>query len=180
MKRLILLRHAKSSWDDPVERDFDRPLNAKGKRAAETMGEHMQEQGVTFDAVIASPAIRVVETLESVAKGYSEAIAPEWDRRVYLASNMTLLDIIHEADNGSDALLLAGHNSGLEDLVLLLVPDSRGDKARAEVEEKFPTCSLAELEFDVESWEDLAPGSGKLLRFVRPRDLDSKLGPDDY
>lgn len=179
MKRLILLRHAKSSWDDPVERDFDRPLNAKGKRAATTMGEHLRDQGVTFDSAIASPAVRVIETLESVAKGYGKAIEPEWDRRVYLASNMTLLDIIHEADSGSDALLLAGHNSGLEDLVLLLIPDSKGDKARAEVEEKFPTCSLAEMEFDVESWEDLAPGTGKLLRFVRPRDLDSELGPDD-
>jgi phosphohistidine phosphatase len=180
MKRLILLRHAKSSWNDPVERDFDRPLNAKGKRAAETMGEHMQEQGVTFDSVIASPATRVIETLESVAKGYGEAIDPEWDRRAYLASNMTLLDIVHEADDRADALLLAGHNSGLEDLVLLLVPDSKGDKARAEVEEKFPTCSLAEMEFNAENWADIAPGSGKLLRFVRPRDLHSELGPDDY
>lgn len=179
MKRLILLRHAKSSWDDPVERDFDRPLNAKGKRAAATMGEHMQEEGVLFDSAIASPAVRVVETLESVARGYGEAIEPEWDRRVYLASNMTLLDIVHETDDSIGSLLLAGHNSGLEDLILLLVPDSKDDMARAEIEEKFPTCSLAEMEFDVESWEDLAPGTGKLLRFVRPRDLDSELGPDE-
>lgn len=179
MKRLILLRHAKSSWDDPVERDFDRPLNAKGKRAAATMGEHMQEEGVLFDSAIASPAVRVVETLESVARGYGEAIEPEWDRRVYLASNMTLLDIVHETDDSIGSLLLAGHNSGLEDLILLLVPDSKDDMVRAEIEEKFPTCSLAEMEFDVESWEDLAPGTGKLLRFVRPRDLDSELGPDE-
>jgi phosphohistidine phosphatase len=179
MKRLILLRHAKSSWDDPVKRDFDRPLNAKGKRAAQLMGEHMQEEGVMFDAVIASPAIRVVETLESVAKGYGEKIDPDWDRRAYLASNMTLLDIVHEASDDQDALILAGHNSGLEDLVLLLVPDSKGDTARAAVEEKFPTCALAEMEFDVDSWADLAPGTGTLLRYVRPRDLDAELGPDD-
>lgn len=179
MKRLILLRHAKSSWDDPVKRDFDRPLNAKGKRAAEMMGEHMQEEGIMFDAVIASPAIRVVETLESVAKGYGEAIEPEWDRRAYLASNMTLLEIVHEADDAVGALLLSGHNSGLEDLVLLLVPDSKGDTARAEVEEKFPTCALAEMEFDVDSWADIAPGTGKLLRYVRPRDLHADLGPDE-
>lgn len=179
MKRLILLRHAKSSWDDPVKRDFDRPLNEKGKRAATLMGEHMQEAGVLFDTVIASPAVRVVETLESVARGYGEAIEPEWDRRVYLASNMTLLDIVHEADDGSDALLLSGHNSGLEDLVLLLVPDTKGDAARAAVEEKFPTCALAEMEFAVDSWADIAPGTGKLVRYVRPRDLDPDLGPDD-
>ncbi|MEM8694882.1 MAG: histidine phosphatase family protein [Pseudomonadota bacterium] len=179
MKRLILLRHAKSSWDDPVKRDFDRPLNAKGKRAARMMGEHLQEQGVMFDAVIASPAIRVVETLESLAKGYGEKIEPEWDRRAYLASNMTLLDIVHDASDDIGALLLSGHNSGLEDLVLLLVPDAKGDKARAAVEEKFPTCALAEMEFDVDNWADIAPGTGTLLRYVRPRDLDSDLGPDE-
>ena len=178
MKRLILLRHAKSSWDDPVKRDFDRPLNAKGKRAAILMGAHMQEEGLMFDAVIASPAVRVVETLESVAKGYGEPIAPEWDRRAYLASNMTLLDIVHETDDRSDALLLSGHNSGLEDLVLLLVPDSKDDKTRAKVEAKFPTCALAEMEFDVESWADIAPGTGTLMRYVRPRDLHADLGPD--
>ena len=179
MKRLILLRHAKSNWDDPIKRDFDRPLNAKGKRAAETMGEHMQEEGIMFDAMIASPAIRVVETLESVAKGYGEMIEPEWDRRAYLASNTMLFDIVHEADDAAGALLLSGHNPGLEDLVLLLVPDNKGNTARAAVEEKFPTCALAEMEFDVESWADIVPGTGKLLRYVRPRDLDTDLGPDE-
>lgn len=180
MKRLILLRHAKSSWHDPVERDVDRSLNDKGKRAAETMGHHMHTEDIRFDAAIASPAARVTETLESVSIGYRNKIDPEWDRRAYLASNMTLLDIVHEADDGIESLLLAGHNSGLEDLVLLLVRDSRDDKARAAVEEKFPTCSLAEMEFDVESWEDIAPGTGTLMRFVRPRDLDSELDPDEY
>jgi phosphohistidine phosphatase len=178
MKRLILLRHAKSSWNDPVERDFDRPLNAKGKRAAETMGRHMREEGVAFDAAIASPAIRVVETLQYVGKGYGEPIEPEWDRRAYLASNVTLLDIVHEASDDVDALLLSGHNSGLEDLVLLLVPDARGDTLREAVEEKFPTCSLAEMEFDADSWADIRPATGRLLRFVRPRDLAEDLGPD--
>ncbi|MBC2779056.1 SixA phosphatase family protein [Parasphingopyxis marina] len=178
MKRLILLRHAKSSWDDPVERDFDRPLNAKGKRAAETMGRHMREEGVTFDAAIASPAIRVVETLQYVGKGYGKPIDPLWDRRAYLASNVTLLDIVHEASDDGDALLLSGHNSGLEDLVLLLVPDTKGDTLREAVEEKFPTCSLAEMEFDADSWADIRPAAGTLLRFVRPRDLAEDLGPD--
>jgi phosphohistidine phosphatase len=178
MKRLILLRHAKSSWDDPVERDFDRPLNAKGKRAAETMGRHMREEGVEFDAAIASPAIRVVETLQCVGRGYGRPIDPEWDRRAYLASNMTLLDIVHEAPDSIGSLLLSGHNSGLEDLVLLLVPDSRGDRLREAVEEKFPTCSLAEMEFDVDSWADIRPDTARLVRFVRPRDLDAELGPD--
>ncbi|WP_298022462.1 histidine phosphatase family protein [uncultured Parasphingopyxis sp.] len=178
MKRLILLRHAKSSWDDPVTRDYDRPLNAKGKRAAETMGEHMRGEGLEFDAVIASPAVRVAETLEWFGKGYGERIEPEWDRRAYLASDRTLLEVVQEADDAIESLMLAGHNSGIEDLLLFLVPDKKGDKLRAAAEEKYPTGTLAEMTFEVEHWADIAAASGKLARFVRPRDLAEDLGPD--
>ncbi len=178
MKTLTLLRHAKSGWDDTVARDFDRPLNAKGMRAARTMGRHMRAQGLTFDAVIASPAARVAETLNGVWDGYGEALAPNWDRRVYLASAATLLDLIREVPASADRLLLVGHNPGLEDLVLMLVPDRADDRLRDDVEEKFPTASLAELEFDVTEWAGLAADSAVLKRFVRPRDLDAELGPD--
>lgn len=178
MKRLVILRHAKSSWDDPVARDFDRPLNKKGRRAAETMGRHMRETGVAFDHAVASPARRVVETLEALAEGYGEAIAPEWDERAYLASDLTLLEIVHEAPYEAGSLLLSGHNSGLEDLVLLLVPEEESDARRASVAEKFPTCSLAVIDCDVESWGEIEAGRGRLTEFTRPRDLDAKLGPD--
>lgn len=179
MKRLTVLRHAKSSWDDPVERDFDRPLNGKGRRAAEAMGAHMREAGLAFDHVVASPAVRVLETLDGVVSGFGDLPEIEWDRRVYLASNVTLLDIVHEVSDSFDSLLLSGHNSGLEDLVLLLAADTGGDTLRAAVEEKYPTGALAELEFEVDSWAEIAAGSGKLTRFVRPRDLHDDLGPDD-
>ena len=179
MKRLILLRHAKSSWDDPVERDFDRPLNGKGRRAAEAMGRHMRAEGVAFDDAVASPAVRVAETLDAIGQGYGRAIGPAWDKRAYLASDRTLLDIVNEASDELGSLLLSGHNSGLEDLVLLLVPDKRGDELRALVEEKFPTCSLAVIELDIGSWDEAAPGAGRLVHFKRPRDLDQAFGPDD-
>src|ERR687885_612701 len=96
MKTLTLLRHAKSGWDDPVQRDFDRPLNAKGRRAAQTIGRHLRAQGCRFDHVIASPAARVQQTLAEVGDGYGEALAPHWDRRIYLASAATLLDLVRE------------------------------------------------------------------------------------
>lgn len=179
MKRLILLRHAKSSWDDPVSRDFDRPLNRKGHRAAEAMGRWMREAGVGFDHAIASPALRVVETLESLARGLGAAIEPEWERRVYLASNASLLELVHEADDAADALLLAGHNPGMEDLALLLVPDRGGDGERAKIEEKFPTCGFAEIEIEAARWSDVAPRGGRLARVMRPRDLDPEFGPDE-
>jgi len=77
MKTLTLLRHAKSGWDDPVSRDFDRPLNAKGKRAAAMVGRHMRTLGLAFDHVVASPAVRVVETLDEIVTGYGQTLAPE-------------------------------------------------------------------------------------------------------
>ncbi|CUS43693.1 MAG: histidine phosphatase family protein [Pseudomonadota bacterium] len=178
MKTLTLLRHAKSGWDDPVLRDFDRPLNGKGKRAAQLVGRNWRTMGLKFDQVVASPAVRVMETIEQVATGYGAALAPAWDRRIYLASATTLLDVIHELPEGADDALLIGHNPGLEDLVLLLVPDSDEQPLRDDVETKFPTASTAQLRFAVESWRDIAAGGASLALFVRPRDLDPSLGPD--
>lgn len=178
MKTLTLLRHAKSGWDDPVLRDFDRPLNGKGKRAAQLVGRNWRTLGLAFDHAVASPAVRVVETIEQVATGYGEALAPAWDRRIYLASATTLLDLVHELPAGADHVLMVGHNPGLEDLVLMLVPDSDEQPLRDDVEAKFPTASTAQMQFDVTDWHDVAAGSATLVLFVRPRDLDPSLGPD--
>src|SRR5436190_497809 len=99
MKTLTLLRHAKSGWNDPVARDFDRPLNAKGRRAAQRIGAYLHDQHLNFDHVVASPAVRVVETLEQIAEGSGTAIKPAWDKRIYLASAVSLLDVIQESDD---------------------------------------------------------------------------------
>ena len=176
MKTLTLLRHAKSGWDDPVARDFDRPLNAKGKRAAAMVGRHMRSLGLAFDHAIASPAVRVSETLEQIESGYGRTIAPDLDRRVYLASAATLLDVVHGFPDEAESALLVGHNPGLEDLVLMLVADG-ADPLRDAVEDKYPTASIAELQFEGE-WGDVATGTARLTRFIRPRDLDPTLGPD--
>ncbi|MBP8231131.1 histidine phosphatase family protein [Rhizorhabdus sp.] len=178
MKKLTLLRHAKSGWDDPVARDFDRPLNARGKRAALRIGQYLRDNDLHYDHVLSSPAIRCVETIEQLAQGVGETIAPSWDKRIYLASAVSLLDVVQETDDRHDSLLLVGHNPGLEDLVLMLVPDRIDDEARDQVEEKFPTASLAEISFPVERWDDVRPNGGTLSLFVRPRDLDPSLGPD--
>jgi len=178
MKTLTLLRHAKSSWDDAVARDFDRPLNARGRKAAGTVGRHMRAGKLGFDHVVASPAVRIVETVDEVESGYGGALAPAWDRRIYLASASSLLDVVHELPEGARSALLIGHNPGLEDLILLLIPDRAGDALRDLVEEKFPTAALATMTFDVDAWSEVKAGGGVLVRFVRPRDLDPALGPD--
>ena len=176
MKTLTLLRHAKSTWDDPVARDFDRPLNRRGRKAAWTVGREMREQGLAFDAVIASPAVRVVETLAEVREGYGDGLEPAYDKRVYLAATATLLDLVHEIDDAKERVLIVGHNPGLEQLVLLL---AREGGLRDEAAVKYPTATLAEIALPVERWRDVAAGMGSLTRFTRPRDLDPELGPDE-
>ncbi|QIG78511.1 SixA phosphatase family protein [Stakelama tenebrarum] len=176
MKTLTLLRHAKSGWDDSVARDFDRPLNPKGHRAALAMGRHMRSLGLAFDHVVASPAVRVTETLSEIESGFGTALAPDWEKRLYLASAATLLDMLQELPDSVSNILFVGHNPGLEELVLLLVPG--GSDLRSDVEEKFPTASLAQISFDTDRWSEIEEGKGVLKRFVRPRDLDPALGPD--
>jgi phosphohistidine phosphatase len=178
MKTLTLLRHAKSGWDDPVARDFDRALNARGMKGAKTVGAHMRNLGLVFDAVVSSPAVRCVDTLDGVWEGYGRILHPHWDRRIYLASGATLLDVVHDQNDADTRILMCGHNPGLEDLILMLVPDNSDDRLRDEVEEKFPTASIAELQFDVDRWGGVQVNGAKLTRFIRPRDLDITLGPD--
>lgn len=178
MKRLTLLRHAKSSWDDAVTRDFDRPLNEKGKRAAAIIGKFIKRNDLAFDQVLASPAVRVIETLEQVEPASGLSFEPQWDRKIYLASSVTLIDVLRGANADADHVLMVGHNPGLEDLIFDLVPDDGSSEARGDVEIKYPTAALAELSLDIENWSDIKDSCAALDRFTRPRDLDPELGPD--
>ncbi|WP_108811279.1 histidine phosphatase family protein [Sphingorhabdus sp. Alg231-15] len=178
MKRLTLLRHAKSSWDDPVARDFDRPLNDKGKRAAAIIGKFIKRNAMSFDQILASPAVRVIETLEHVEPASGLSFEPKWDRKIYLASSVTLMDVLRSANADAEHVLMVGHNPGLEDLIFDLVPDDGSSEARGAVEVKYPTAALAELSLDIGNWSDIADSCATLNRFTRPRDLDPELGPD--
>jgi phosphohistidine phosphatase len=175
MKTLTLLRHAKSGWDDPVSRDFDRLLNPRGRRAARTVAKEMRRLGLGFDRVLASPARRVIETIGEVAQVFGP-IEPVYEQSVYLAAPQALLDLVRDVDDGVGRLLLVGHNPGLESLALLLTgPGALRDSAA----EKYPTATLAEIALPVERWADVGEGTGELRRFIRPRDLDPELGPED-
>ena len=176
MKTLTLLRHARSDWDDQVQRDFDRPLNPRGRRAARTVGREMKRLELAFDHCIASPAVRVRETLNEVEAAFGP-LQPHFDERVYLADPDTLLDLVRAAPDEAASLLLVGHNPGLEMLALSLA--ARGASPLiGEVEVKYPTGTLAELSLPVDRWADVAQGRAQLIRFIRPRDLDPNLGPD--
>lgn len=178
MKTLALFRHAKSDWNDARARDFDRPLNARGRKGAKLMGRHIVRYGQRWDRIIASPAVRSAETIEIASKGSTSLLPINWERRIYLASSATLLDVLREQDDALDAILVVGHNPSLEDLIFDLVPKEGASPLRALVEDKFPTAAFAVIELDVERWADLAEGQGRLVHLTRPRDLDPELGPE--
>ncbi|PZU12969.1 MAG: histidine phosphatase family protein [Sphingobium sp.] len=178
MKRLTLLRHAKSDWDDPVARDFDRPLNRRGEKAARLMGDHAARRGMHFDRLVASPAVRVVQTLDTFLASLGEALEPHWDRRIYLASSSTLMDVVRDLPDSAQSVLMAGHNPGFEDLILDLVPENADNKLREDVEVKFPTASLVVLDLAIDRWAEASENGATLVSFTRPRDLDPALGPE--
>ena len=128
--------------------------------------------------MIASPAVRVIDTLDGVWAGYGRKMEPTWDRRIYLASSATLLDVLREVSDDHDSVMMVGHNPGMEDVVFDLVPDDGSSPLREEVEVKYPTAALAQLDIDIDSWSDIGKPVALLKRFVRPRDLDPELGPD--
>jgi phosphohistidine phosphatase len=175
MKILTLLRHAKSGWDDPAQSDFDRPLNRRGRRGARAVGAEMRRLDLAFDRVLASPARRVVETIEEVEKAFGR-LSPVYDPAVYLAPAETLLELIRAAPDAIRSLMIVGHNPGLESLALLLAGPA--GPLRDAVAIKYPTGALAEFRLDLDRWRDAGPGDGTLARFIRPRDLDPDLGPE--
>lgn len=141
------------------------------------MGRYLKDEGLAFDAVLASPAVRVVETIAGVEQSLGRPLGAVFDRRIYMASAATLLELVQAAPDAPH-LLLVGHNPGIEDLVLLATPDD-GAPLRAAVEAKYPTAALATLAFPVAALAEAGEGIAVLERFVRPRDLDASLGPDD-
>lgn len=169
MKRLAVLRHAKSDWGDPDLDDFDRPLNARGTKAARRIGEEMKARGLSFDLVLASTAKRVRETLEGVTETFG-TLPIRFDAELYLASEQLLLDRIRAVPDDAASLLLVGHNPGVERLVADLSRDDEGG-LRNRVIAGFPTAALALLELPADQWTDTRHGEADFVDLILPREL---------
>ncbi len=169
MKRLAILRHAKSDWGDAKLDDFDRPLNDRGWKAARRMGRELRDRGIEFDLVIASPAARVRETLDGLTEKLKPNVEIRFEPRMYLASGEALLEILRELPEKLQAPLLVGHNPGLQQLVLDL---ARAGGDRNEVAHKFPTAAFVRIELPAERWPDVVHGSGRIAALILPRELD--------
>jgi phosphohistidine phosphatase len=169
MKRLFVLRHAKASGPASAPTDFDRPLNPRGHRQAVDIGGIMRARHFDVDAIVASPALRVVETINGVLEGARLAVEPTYDARAYNASPETLIEILREADDIVERLLIVGHNPGLQQL-LLHIAEEDGGGLRGDVALKYPTATLAEMHLAVDHWREVGPNSGRIVSLVRPRD----------
>lgn len=173
MRQLLLLRHAKSSWDDPSLPDHARPLNARGRQAAQAMAAAMHELGLAPDVVLVSSARRTLQTLEAVSPFPDSPLIEPMDD-LYLAPWPRLLDTLRRAPETARSVMLIGHNPGLQDLGLAMIGAAgmagRPAAAARRMAESFPTCALAE--FGIASpWRDLSEGGGRLVRFLLPADL---------
>jgi phosphohistidine phosphatase len=168
-RRLYLLRHAKSSWDDPSLPDEQRPLAPRGRRAAGALERHFRKTRLHVDLVLCSPAQRTRETWAGVRAGVNTDAEVRFEPAVYAASAAELLDVVRGVDEAVQSLLVVAHNPGIEDLASELAGSGR-PAALARLRDGFVTGGFATL--SVESiWAKLAWGSGYLDGFVRPRDL---------
>lgn len=170
MKRLTILRHAKSSLGDANLDDFNRSLNEVGWKAARRMGLELKRRGIRFDYCIASSAARVRETLDGLVEGLGQ---PDFEMRfepmIYEATVATLLDIVRGLPPNVKAPLLVGHNPGLQGLIVQLAQDIRPSDP---VAHEFPTAGLAQIDLPLEHWSAIQPGRGEIAGLIYPKELD--------
>jgi phosphohistidine phosphatase len=171
MLTLLLLRHAKSSWEVPALADYDRPLAKRGQKNAPRMGAEIAALGLRPDLVLCSGAARTRQTLD-LAQAAWGAPPPQvvYDDQIYMASPAALLKLLRALPDAPPRVMIVGHNPGLEELSEELV--GSGDAAARELlASKFPTCALAVFTFDVSSWSDIGSGGGTLAHFLTPARL---------
>ncbi len=168
-KHLFVLRHAKSSWDDPGIDDHERPLAPRGRRAVKVLAEHFKMHGVDPALILCSSSRRTRETLEGIGLGGEALIEDE----LYAASPGQLLERLQRISDEVDSAMVIGHNPAIQVLVLRLAGAGRTEANGSqlhEVQRKFPTGACATLTFDGE-WSELRAGGARLEAFVRPKQL---------
>lgn len=161
MKTLLLLRHAKSGWKENGVRDFDRPLNQRGLKAAPAMGKLLRKRKLQPDLVLSSPAERARQTTQLVLESADLKTELRYDERIYEAGVARLLEIISQIDDEADVAMLVGHNPGFEDLQEALTGEAHD----------FPTAALACIELNIEKWNKVRAGAGRLEWLATPKEL---------
>ena len=160
-RRLILIRHAKSDWENPSIRDFDRPLNKRGSVNAPEMAKRMISQKINPELIVSSPALRALTTAKYFAKEWEidfEMI--QTDKNIYEADLKTLLNVVNHFDNQHNTIAMFGHNPGFTNFVNYLSDVNIYN---------MPTCSIVILEFPFEEWNLVSGSTAKVLLFDYPK-----------
>ena len=166
MKTLFIMRHAKSSWDNPDWSDFERPLNERGLKTAPFMGEVMTKNNFTPEIVISSPATRAKQTAELVIKEMKSEADINFDERIYEASPRQLLEVASEIHDAYNLAMIVGHNPGFENLVRILTGRI----------ESMPTATLAVVDLKIDSWNEINFETGSLRKIIRPKEEQKSNG----
>jgi phosphohistidine phosphatase len=161
MKTLYLLRHAKSSWKDTELQDYDRPLNGRGREAAPLVGRFIRKRKLRLDLLLSSPAARARQTAALVRESAGLSAELLYDERIYEADVSRLLEVVTQAAESADALMLVGHNPGMEELLTFLTGEVQ----------HMPTAALACVTLDVDKWGKARARAGRLEWLVRPKEL---------
>ncbi len=166
MRELFIMRHAKSSWDDPTLPDFERPLNGRGKEDAPLMGEHLSRLGIKPDLIVSSPAKRAKKTAKIVARklGYPEERIV-WKESIYEASAQALLYLVCQLPDDAKRVMLVGHNPGFT-----MLANTLGDIAV----DNIPTAGVVGIAFDASSWSEACRMRGHTLFFEYPKKVKSE------
>lgn len=167
MKRLILVRHAKSSWSSPATPDKERSLNERGKEAALKVGQWLAREGLQPDEVIASTATRCRETWDGLAKGLTPVEELRFEDFLYLATEQEMLDVLKTAEG--DTVLILGHMPGVGDFAREL---RRDPPPLHDMFKKYPTGAVTVLDFRIDDWTQIQLATGVHHAYITPRDLD--------
>ncbi len=162
---LLLMRHAKSSWADPAQPDYARPLNERGRQAAPLMGRFLRRHYPHLELIISSPAERARQTAQLAHSAAQFNCALTYDARIYEASALCLLAVVNEITEPASIVLLVGHNPGMEEFVRLLT---------AAPPERMPTAAVACIKFELATWRAVTVQTGRLSQLSRPKEIMSQ------
>ena len=159
MKKIYIIRHAKSSWNDSSLDDFNRALNKRGKENAPMMGRRLNKRSVLPDLIISSPALRAKTTAEIIAQKVKYNKKIMFEKNIYDSSESELHKTLINVDDKNNTLFLVGHNPSISMLAQMYV----------DFEENIVTCGVVEIEFDCEKWKDISSKNAKLISFDYPK-----------
>ncbi|MCP4935920.1 MAG: histidine phosphatase family protein [bacterium] len=170
MLTLTMLRHAKSSWGDPLLRDKNRPLNARGKSQAQQMGEHLSQQRIDPNLIICSSAKRARQTLKQVSKKWQTDAQAVFEDQLYLASSSTIVSLLEKYGNNADHIMIIGHNPGFHKLASSLA-DTGNANDLVNLSQRYPTGTLCVIKSNAKQWRNIDNEPGELASFTSPKSL---------